>query len=100
MVRSVTVSEPEFSADDLALLISSRRAERAPRGPHGVLLSEATNPDLQGEWEVPLPIQDFVEKKLKTVKDAYHKQYGDTAPAGLIWRVSRRAQSGPTPPQQ
>lgn len=86
-VVSVTVVEPRFSRHDVAVLLASRRAEKASRGSHGHLLSEATDPALQGKWSVPLPVTDFAQEKLTRAQDAYKKSYPDADMSALLWRV-------------
>ena len=92
-VLSVTVHEPRFTATDKALLLASRRDERA-RGSHGLPLSETTDPSLQNEWEVPLPTTDFAQAKLNAAKESYQKRKdaGEILPDldSLLWRVERR----------
>lgn len=89
VVRVVTVREAEFSAEDVEWLLASRRRSRIPRGSHGVPLAEATNPTFQYDWEVGLPVTDFVHKKLAAAKEAYRKQYPDADMGSLIFSASR-----------
>lgn len=91
LVRSVTVREPEWSPDDVAALLASRREQFAPRGSHGILISESTDPALKDAWEVDLPTRDFATALLHASQDTYFKQYptakGDSS---LLWRVRRK----------
>lgn len=94
-VVSVSVVEPRFTPREKALLIAAMRALDAPRGKHGILLSEATNPDVQ--WEVDLPSRDYVQQAIDREQRAYLENYGDAAePNSLLWRPRRRqVTSGP-----
>jgi hypothetical protein len=81
----VTVREAEWSADDVALLIASRRAANVKRGPHGIPLVDAMNPAL--DWDVPdIPKRDYALAALLRKQEAYEKKYpsakGDRT---LVW---------------
>lgn len=86
-VVSVTVAEPRFNRHDVAVLLASRRAEKEPRGSHGHLLSETTDPAHQYKWKVPLPVTDFAQEKLTRAQDAYKKTYPEADMSALLWRV-------------
>lgn len=89
-VVSVTVQEPRFTPEEKALLLMSRRREQVDRrGPHGVLLSEAMDPELQDQW-VPVPAVDFVQKRLNAEQKAFREKYGDVMDMdALLWSVKR-----------
>lgn len=87
----ITTREPEFSAADRANLIASVEAEKAPRGAHGLPISETTDPASQYEWEIPLPTLDFAQAKLDAAVAAYKKQYPDADTNALLWRVLRKS---------
>lgn len=88
MRASVTVREPEYSEADLLAILASRREDQRPRGSHGRLLSEATDPANQYRYVVPLPTKDFAESALSKARAAYRKQYGDEAEMdSLLWTV-------------
>lgn len=87
-VVSVTVTEPRFSPREVDLLIESRRQEKAPRGPHGHLLSTATDPDVQRRINVPLPRIDYVQRALLKAQERHRAEYGENADySGELWRV-------------
>ena len=91
VVREVSVREPEFSAEDVAVLLASRAADDAHRGSHGWLMSEATDPASEGKWFVPDPVLDFAQVKLDKVREQYRKEFGDTVNMdALVWHVGRR----------
>lgn len=94
---SVTVREPEFDDRDRALLLADYEAERAPRGSHGLLLSETTDPAYQYDWETPLPTMDFAAEALRKTQDAYKKAYPDADMSALLWTVRRRDRDGRRP---
>lgn len=59
MTRSITVREPEYTSDDLRLLVASRREDQIPRNRFGVPLKDATDPaknpyaaNASGRWRV------------------------------------------------
>lgn len=81
----MTVSEPRFSPGDVEALLASRRAERAPRGPHGHLLSDTTDPELASRWVVPKPSRDYLAQKLHAAQEQYRKQYPTSDQSSLLW---------------
>lgn len=86
---SVTVAEPRFTPRERDLLLAARREANAPRGRHGVLLSAATDPALQSEWEVE-PVTDFVQRKINAEQEKY-EQYREVMDLGsLIWLAKPR----------
>lgn len=89
-VLSVTVSEPRFSRADKYRLLASRRAEQAPRGPHGFLLSEATDPANQFKATVPPPITDHFQVALSKAQDAWRKKNPDADVSTRLWRVEMK----------
>lgn len=73
--------------------MASWNAEHEPRGRHGIPIAEATDPDAR--FTVDLPSTDFAQRALDRAKDAYKKQYGDTAEMdSLLWRVRPAEASG------
>lgn len=87
---SVTVSEPRFKAGEVALLLASRRAENAPRGSHGVLMSEATDPANQFAIEVTPPHVDWVQSALNDAGATFEagREKGDRR--AVLFGVKRR----------
>lgn len=88
-VLSVAATSPRFTRRDVDLMLASRRAEQAPRGSHGLLLSEATDPAHQYAWKADLPTTDFAAAALKKAQDQYAKSYPDADMSSLLWRVGR-----------
>lgn len=86
---AVTITESRFSRSEVALLLASRRSERAPRGQHGLLLSEATDPDNQFKFKVPAPITDHAQVALSAAKDAWVTKNKGTDPDTRLWRVEK-----------
>lgn len=87
-VLSVTVTEPRFTPEDVAILLASKRADSERRGAHGHLLSEATDERNRGKWRVPLPTADYAAQELHRQQKAYQAQYGkNTDMDALLWRV-------------
>jgi hypothetical protein len=91
LVRSVTVREPEWSVDDRALVIASRRAERVKRGPHGYPLEVAMDPANQFAFDPGNPSRDWAMKALQDAQEAFFtanpSARGDRS---LVWDVKRR----------
>lgn len=73
------------------LLAASADAAHAPRGPHGVLLAEATDPALHGQWVVEPPTRDLVQEAILAAQEAWKKTPGTDRydPSALLWRVKR-----------
>lgn len=85
---AVTVREPEFSEWDRQRLMEVRRRANAPRGSHGRLMSEATDPANQYRFRVGLPITDHAQAALNKAQEAYRKRWGDDADMdSLLWEV-------------
>lgn len=89
-VVSVSVSEPRFTRDEVALLLASRRAEGAPRGEHGLLLSEAMDPANQFAFEATDPVMDWAQKTLNAARDAYRKKFPKSDMSAVHIRVRKR----------
>lgn len=85
MTQSVTVREAEFSAWDRAVLLADRAEARAPRGHHGILMSEATARENFGRFVVPEPTTDLAAKALREAREAWKEQHGSTE--DLLFRV-------------
>lgn len=94
LVSSVTVREAEWSPDDVALLIASRRDERVRRGPHGYTLEEATDPANQFAWDAGKPRKDWIMAAMQKAQELYFTENpsarGDRS---LIWEPKRRQSS-------
>lgn len=95
LVETVTHLEPEFDMEQVALLLAHMRHEKEPRGPHGLLLSEVTdpladpaNPD-GWDYEVTGPRTDFAQRKLSAKKKAYYDKYPDAPKDAHLWSVRR-----------
>ena len=94
MVRSVSVTESEWSADDRAFLIASRMTERE-MGPHGIPMSEATDPDNQFKFKGQEgPQVDWAEKARLDAQEAFYKQHdkkdNPVNRHGHVWGVTKR----------
>lgn len=72
LVRSVTVREPEYDADELALLLASRRRQ-GEIGSHGIPMSEAMDPANQFRFDAQSrPVIDWAAKAIADKQDAYY----------------------------
>lgn len=87
LIQAVTIREPEYSDWDRALLMSDRAKQRAPRGSHGLLLSETTDPDNQFAYKAKKPITDWAEKALRDAKKEYQKKWPSADMGALLWEV-------------
>lgn len=75
LVRQVTVREPEFTPDEVNLLVASRRVE-AGMGSHGVPMAEATDPKYAGKWRInEEPRVDYVSLAIAKNRDTHYTQY-------------------------
>lgn len=86
-VLSVTVSEPRFTPAERALLLAARRRSREPRGPHGLLMSEATDRKNFGRFKVPPPVTDLAAKAIGEAMDEWEKTHGDGSARYLLFRA-------------
>jgi len=85
---SVSATEPRFTKEQVALLLASRRAESAPRGDHGLLLSETTDLANQFAYKVPDPIKDWAQVAVDKKRAEWMKSHPETS--GWLFRVERR----------
>ena len=92
LVRTVTVAEPEWTADEVALFLAARRVE-ADMGPHGVPWSEAMAPGAKYVADA-VPSQNAAVAAVARAKDAYFTQWPKAPREGLVWRVRPVEQSG------
>lgn len=93
MLTGVTIvrSEPEYTSRDRALLLADEALE-ADMGPHGIPMSEATDPANAGAFEGwKLPVVDFAEKARQDQKDKYYKEWPDANRNGHMWGVRRKS---------
>ena len=89
---TIVTREPEFTAADRAWALASYRAE-LELGPHGIPMSEATDPANQYAFEADeFPLVDFAEKTLKDAIDKRHREWPDENRNGHKWRVRRKSQ--------
>lgn len=93
LVRTVTRREPEFShADKVALLALD--AYEADLGPHGLPLSETTDPANQRAYVAENPVMDWAARAISDAQRKYYKQFPDESGDGHLWGV-KRVQSRP-----
>lgn len=88
-MRSVTTREAEYDLEQVALLIASHEIESAPRGSHGQLMSEATDPANQFRYKVRT-FTDYAEKAIGDHEELLNKQYPDANRHGRIFSVELR----------
>lgn len=96
VTRAVTVREPEFSLRDQAQLLDSFVAEREPRGPHGIPLSEATDPaynpyspDAKGRF-VAEPVVDYAQSAIDKAREDRRKSLQNPDDDWAIFYTVRR----------
>ena len=92
-VLSVTVSEARFTVAEKMLLIEARRRARAPRGEHGWLMSDATDPKNAGRIEVGLPYTDLVAQAIGEAAEAWEKDNGEGSSRYLIFNAELKDSS-------
>ena len=87
---TVVTREPEFTAEDVALLIARRRLQ-AEVGSHGFTMAEATDPANQFAFEgSKKPKTDYALKAQRDAMDRYYKKWPDSNRNGHLWSVTRR----------
>lgn len=67
------------------VLIQARRQAMAPRGSHGWLMSEATDPKNIGRFRASEPITDLVAKTIGEAEESWRKKHGDDSTRYLIF---------------
>lgn len=83
----MTVREPEFAESDRLVLLASRWLDQQPRGRHGYLLSDATDPEKQHGWTPRKPRRDYAQAVINKKQDEYRKLYKDADFDSLLWGV-------------
>lgn len=104
MTRAVTVRESEYSLQDQARLLADWDAEHTNRGPHGVPVSEATDPannpfstSSTGHF-VAEPVIDFAQDAIDRAREARAKALKNPEDDwALLWRVRHEPLGGLTP---
>lgn len=89
---STSVTEPRFDSHEKSVLIASLRAEREPRGGHGIKLREATDPANQFAYVTPAPTRDFAATALRQAQERYQKANPNADTSSLLWRVEKRGE--------
>ncbi len=89
-VLSVSVTESRFTTRERSLLLASVRLENAARNGHGILLSEAMDPDNQFAFEGFGPRKDWSEIAAAAHQKAYLAEHPNVDTTGLRWGVRRR----------
>lgn len=84
---------PRFTPAEKARLMRSWMDAHAPRGSHGVLISDATDPALQDQWVVE-PVTDFAQRTVNVTQKRWRDEQGDVIDMdALLWRVRQRPDS-------
>jgi hypothetical protein len=92
LVRSVTVREPEWASDDVALLLALRRLE-ADMGPHGVPMSEATDLANRGKFIVnEVPKVDYARLAIDKAREHHYTEFPKAKDdqSAHIWYIKGR----------
>jgi len=89
---TVVTREPEFTAQDVALLLASRRKAAEPMS-HGIPLDEAMDPANQFAFVAQeKPVVDWADKALKDAQDRFYDARPKDSRNGHRWgRVTRRS---------
>jgi len=100
VTRAVTVRESEYGERDRALILADWEREHEPRGSHGVLVSEATDPkfnpyspDAEGQF-VAEPIVDFAQAAIDRALEARRKLIKADEDWPLLWPVHLERSAG------
>ena len=87
---TVVRCDPDFTREDVALLLADQALE-ADMGPHGIPMSEATDPANQFAFEgFAAPQTDWAEKARQDAKDRFYEKWKDANRNGHMWGVRRR----------
>ena len=84
--------DPQFTREDVALMIASRRLER-DMGSHGISMSEAMDPANQFAFDAQeAPRIDWAEKKLRDNMDRFYeaRPKGESRNGHKWGRVTKR----------
>ena len=88
---SVTIAEPRFTPAEVGLLLAARRAQQEPRGAHGHLMTEATDPANQGRFVMSEPVTDFAQKAYEQGMEKARARYGDEMLKYLVLTVEKKS---------
>lgn len=91
VVKAVTVRESEYSDLDRGWLLHSWEQDHAPRGEHGILMSEATDRANMGEFELSEPVTDYAMKTYIDGRELLKKKYGEEMLEYLTFHVRKKA---------
>lgn len=87
--------EPEFSPDDVALMLARIEDRARPRNSLGILLDDATDPDNQFAYVGrDAPIVDWAMRAVELKRDAYYEANPNISRAGHIWLLRPRDGEG------
>jgi len=86
--ESVSVTESEWTPNEVALLLASRRHEKS-FGSHGIPMAEATDPDNQFAFTTG-KVMDWAERTRLDAIDAHKKEHPKQNTNGLMFPVRRR----------
>ncbi|MFT4281171.1 hypothetical protein [Microbacterium sp.] len=93
--RIVTVREPEYSENDMLLILASRREDQRPMSRTGLPLDVATDPRNDGQFE-HIPTTDLALKDSNKVQKDFRDRYGDVVDVdALIWETRLRDDAPP-----
>jgi len=94
-VSSVRLREPEFTPDQVTVLLEARRVANIPRGPHGIPWGEATDPGFnpydpkaRGRFEAK-PIVDFAQAAIDKAIKERRRAVSEENDWPLIWQARR-----------
>ncbi|MBC8726063.1 hypothetical protein F6X37_32365 [Paraburkholderia sp. 31.1] len=82
--------EPRFTPGEVAILLASRRAEREPRGRHGIPLAEALDPANQFAYEPVGPNVDWAQSTINEAEAAFEKNRAKGDHRAVMFGVRRR----------
>lgn len=88
MVRSVSVTESEWSAEDRDVLVASQQYARSLNA-NGIPIDEATDPDNQFAWQGHI-ITDFSEQSRLDTLERAKAEKPDASFNGKFVRLTRR----------
>lgn len=85
LLESIETREAEFTPNELAVLLLSR-IDDAKRGPHGIPMDIATDPENKGRFVAEATV-DFAQAELDRLQDLYREEYGHQKQYGFRYTV-------------
>jgi len=86
LLTAIERRDPEFTPNELAVLLVSRLEDRM-RGPHGIPMDVATDPDNKGRFVAEATI-DFAQASLDALQEEFRQKYPHQKMHGFRFTVA------------